>query len=82
MKRSNQTISLKAALNASIYLTDSLRLVNLTKSVEARVDFHTSKILIIQFHPTSVWKNALHAIFVQFRKIVEKKKDKLISAAV
>ena len=36
-----------------------------------RVDLHTPKIVIIQFHTSSVWKNACHTIFIQFLKMVE-----------
>ena len=37
----------------------------------SRVDLHTPKMLIIQFHTSSVWENACHTIFIQFLKIVE-----------
>ena len=47
----------------------------------SRVDLHTPKMLIIQFHTSSVWKNACHTIFIQFLKMVEKR-YKLISVAV
>ena len=36
-----------------------------------RVDLHTPKMLIIQFHTSSVWENACHTIFIQFLKMVE-----------
>ena len=36
-----------------------------------RVDLHTTKMVIIQFHTSSVWKNACHTIFIQFLKMVE-----------
>ena len=39
-----------------------------------RVDLHTPKMLIIQFHTSSVWKIARHTIFIQFLKMVEKRK--------
>ena len=38
-----------------------------------RVDLHTPKMVIIQFHTSSVWKNACHKIFIHFRKKVRKK---------
>ena len=47
----------------------------------SRVDPHTPKMLIIQFHTSSVWKNACHTIFIQFLKMVENW-YKLISVAV
>ena len=47
----------------------------------ARVDLHTPKMLIIQFHTSSVWENACHTIFIQFLKMVENW-YKLISVAV
>ena len=43
--------------------------------------FHTPKMLIIQFHASSVWRNACHTIFIQFLKMVEKR-HKHISVAV
>ena len=39
-----------------------------------RVDLHTPKMLIMQFHTSSVWKNARHTTFIQFLKMVEKRK--------
>ena len=47
----------------------------------SRVDLHTPKKLIIQFHTSSVWENACHTIFIQFLKMVENW-YKLISVAV
>ena len=47
----------------------------------SRVDLHTPKMLIIQFHTSSVWENACHTIFIQFLKMVENW-YKLISVAV
>ena len=47
----------------------------------AMVDLRTPKLLIIQFHTSSVWKNACHTIFMQFLKMVEKRYT-LISVAV
>ena len=44
-------------------------LLSVLNSVESRVDLHTPKLVIIQFHTSSVWKNACHTIFIQFRKI-------------
>ena len=35
-----------------------------------RVDLHTPKIVIIQFHTSSVWKTACHTIFIQIQKII------------
>ena len=49
--------------------------------MHSRVDLHTPKMLIIQFHTSSVWKNACHTIFIQFLKMVENW-YKLISVAV
>ena len=45
-----------------------------------RIDLHTTKKLIIQFHTSSAWKNACHSIFIEFREMVAKR-YKLISAA-
>ena len=59
-----------------------VRMPNLiTIRQNARVDLHIPKILIIQFHTSSVWKNACHTIFIQFWKMIEER-FKLISAAV
>ena len=49
--------------------------------ITTRVDLHTPKMLIIQFHTSSVWENACHTIFIQFLKMVENW-YKLISVAV
>ena len=46
-----------------------------------RVDLHTPKMLIIQFHTSSVWENACHTIFIHFLKMVENW-YKLFSVAV
>ena len=35
----------------------------------ARVDLHRPKILIIQFHTLSLWKNAGHTNFIHFCKM-------------
>ena len=48
---------------------------------EPRVDLHTPKMLIIQFHTSSVWKTVCHTIFIQFQKIIGKR-FLLISAAM
>ena len=59
-----------------------LKLVVLSRSALAsRVDLHTPKMLIIQFHTSSVWENACHTIFIQFLKMVENW-YKLFSVAV
>ena len=50
-------------------------------NILSRVDLHTPKMLIIQFHTSSVWENACHTIFIQFLKTVENW-YKLISVAV
>ena len=49
--------------------------------LDTRVDLHTPKMLIIQFHTSSVWKNTCHTTFIQFLKMVENW-YKLISEAV
>ena len=36
------------------------------------LQFNTPTTLIIQFHASNIWKNASHAIFIQFQNIVEK----------
>ena len=36
---------------------------------EARVDLHRPKMLIIQFHTLSLWKNASHTNFIHFCKM-------------
>ena len=46
-----------------------------------RVDLHIPKILIIQLYIPSVRKNVCHIIFINFRKMIEKR-YKLVSAAV
>ena len=45
-------------------------------SLYTRVDLHSPKMLIIQFHTSSAWENACHIIFVQFQK--KEKKVKLM----
>ena len=45
------------------------------------LQFPTPKMLILQFHTSNVWKNANHTIFLQFRKIIEKRFE-LVSAAI
>ena len=50
-------------------------------SLITRVDLHTPKMVIIQFHTSSVWKNVCHTIFIQFLKTV-KNWYKLISVDV
>ena len=37
---------------------------------ETRVDLHRPKMLIIQFHKLSLWKNTNHTIFIHFAKMV------------
>ena len=43
-----------------------------------RVDLKTPKMLITKFHTSSVWENARHTIFIQFRKMGEKDKNQLL----
>ena len=38
-------------------------------SLCTRVDLHTPKMVIIQFHASSVWKNACHTVFIQFLNV-------------
>ena len=40
---------------------------------QVRIDLHTPKLVIIQFHTSNVWKNVSHTIFIQFLKTVGKK---------
>ena len=47
----------------------------------SRVELHTPKKLIIQFHTSSVWETACHTIFLQIRKMGEKR-YKLITAVL
>ena len=38
-------------------------------SLKPRVDLHRPKMLIIQFHTLSLWKNASHTNFINFCKM-------------
>ena len=38
--------------------------------LRSRVDLHRPKMLIIQFHKLSLWKNTNHTIFIHFAKMV------------
>ena len=49
-------------------LSITLKFLGLSNS---RVDLHPPKMLIVQFHTSSVWENACHTIFIQFLKMVE-----------
>ena len=60
---------------------DTLSLFGRQQCQLTRVNLHTPKILIIQFHTSSLWKNACHKIFIHFLKMVEKRYE-LISVAV
>ena len=42
------------------------------------VEFHKSKVLIIQFHTSNTWKNASHTFFIQLQKIIEKRFELVI----
>ena len=57
------------------------RVAIIATKLTSRVDLHTPKMLIIQFHTSSVWENACHTIFIQFLKMVENW-YKLFSVAV
>ena len=51
------------------YNFEEVRLHLLDTKSPSRVDLHRPKMLIIQFHTLSLWKNASHRIFIHFFKM-------------
>ena len=43
--------------------------LNVPPVTETRVDLHRPKMLVIQFHTLSLWKNASHTNFINFCKM-------------
>ena len=62
---------LSSVWNNFVELISSPHLIFRVTFSHPRVDLHTPKMLIIQFHTSSVWENACHTIFIQFLKMVE-----------
>ena len=62
--------TIKSEKNLFIQSLENLKLQFLHPATAApRVDLHRPKMLMIQFHTLSLWKNASHTNFIHFRKM-------------